>query len=267
MLVRLLSTAALAGGFIAAPAQPGTGSAVTTLKYKVGIVAHSTLDLSAMGAGEQKNTAGFTGFFTMTLKDTTGGKALTMVLDSMAVDSATQGRDMLQTAADSSKGSTWHGLLTQQGKIDNLVLVQGGPGAQQFEAVLAGFFPRGAAHTKKKGEVWTDTLSYTSTTDGGSTSLKVMTTFTAAGEGMYNNTKALSITTTSLTSSVASQESQGGDMQMEGTGTGVGSYYVTKDGVYLGGVNTLDSDIVITMSQAPAPIPLKAHTVITISSY
>jgi len=267
MFVRLLSTAALAGGFIATPATPGPVSPVTTLKYKVGIVAQSTIDLSAMGAGEQKNTSGFTGFFTMTLKDTTGGRALTMVLDSMAIDTATQGRDMLQAAADSSKGSTWHGLLTEKGKIDNLVLVQGGPGAQQFEAVLAGFFPRGAAHTKKKGDVWTDTLSYSSTTDGGSTSIKMMTTFTAAGEGMFNNAKALTINTTSVTSSVGSQEGPGGDMQLEGNGKGVGVYYVSKDGTYLGGNNTLDSDIVITTSQAPMPIPLKAHTVITISSF
>lgn len=266
MFVHLLSAAALTGGLLAAPSTPGPVSAVTTLKYKVGIVNLSTIDLSGLGAGEQKNTAGFTGFFTMTLKDTTGGKALTMVLDSMAIDSATQGRDILQTAADSSKGSTWRGLLTDKGRIDNLVLVQGGPGAQQFEAVLAGFFPRGAAHTKKKGEVWSDTLSYTSTTDAGSTSLKLMTTFTAAGEGTYNNAKALTITTTSVTSSVGSQDGPGGDMQMEGNGTGVGTFYVSKDGIYLGGTNTLDSDIVITTSQAPVPIPLKSHTIITISS-
>ncbi|MEZ4413233.1 MAG: hypothetical protein R2910_09640 [Gemmatimonadales bacterium] len=267
MFVRLLSTAALAGGLIGTPVQSDPTAAVTTLHYKIGIVAQSTLDLSAMGAGEQKNTAGFSGYFTMTLKDTTGGKALTMVLDSMAVDSATQGQAILQAAADSSKGSTWKGLLTEKGKIDNLVFVQGGPGAQQFEAVLAGFFPRGAAHTKKKGDVWTDTLSYTSTSDAGSTSIKMETTFTAAGEGMYNNTKALTINTTSVTSSVGSQSGPGGDMQLEGAGTGVGTYYVTKEGTYLGGTNTLDSDIVITTSQAPMPIPLKAHTVITIGSF
>ena len=85
MFVHLLSAAALTGGLLAAPGTPGPVSAVTTLKYKVGIVNLSTIDLSGLGAGEQKNTAGFTGFFTMTLKDTTGGKALTMVLDSMAI--------------------------------------------------------------------------------------------------------------------------------------------------------------------------------------
>ena len=266
MFVRLLSTAALAGGFVALPTRPAPSSPTTTLKYKISIVALSTIDLSAMGAGEQKNTSGFTGYFTMSLQDTTGGKALTVLLDSMKVDSATQGLVQLQAAADSSKGATWHGLLTEKGKIDNLALVQGGPGAQQFEAVLAGFFPRGAAHTKKKGAVWTDTLSYSSTSDGGSTTIKMMTTFTAAGEGPYGTGKALTINTTSITSSVGSQESPDGDMQMEGNGTGVGVYYVSKDGKYLGGTNTIDSDIMITLTQAPAPIPLKAHTIITVTS-
>jgi hypothetical protein len=265
MFVRLLSTAALAGGFVAFPARPVPSSPTTTLKYKVSIAALSTIDLSAMGAGEQKNSSGFTGYFTMTLQDTTGGQALTMLLDSMKVDSATQGMAALQAAADSSKGSSWHGLLTDKGKIDNLVIVQGSPGAQQFEAVLAGFFPRGAAHTKKKGEVWTDTLSYTSTSDGGSTTIKMMTTFTAAGEGSFGTGKALTINTTSITSSVGSQEGPGGDMQMEGNGKGIGVYYVSKDGRYLGGTNTIDSDIMITLTQAPAPIPLKAHTVITVT--
>ena len=74
------------------------------------------------------------------------------------------------------------------------------------------------------------------------------------------------ITTTSVTSSVGSQDGPGGDMQMEGNGTGVGTFYVSKDGIYLGGTNTLDSDIVITTSQAPVPIPLKSHTIVTISS-
>lgn len=266
MFARLLSTAALASGFLATPAGPGAVSPTTTLKYKVGIVAQSVVDLSALGAGEQKNTSGFTGLFTMTLVDTAGGKALTIVLDSMVIDSASQGMAMLQAAADSSKGSTWHGLLTSQGKIDNLVLVQGGPGAQQFEAVLAGFFPRGSAHTRKKGDVWSDTVSYSSTTDGGSTNLKLMTTFTAAGEGMYENAKALVINTTTVTSSAGSQEGPGGDMQLEGNGKGAGVFYVSKEGRYLGGNNTLDSDITITTSQAPVPIPLKAHTIITISS-
>jgi hypothetical protein len=266
MFVRLLSTAALVGGFTVSPAQPAPVSPVTTLKYKVGIVAQSTIDLSAMGAGEQKNTSGFTGFFTFSLKDTTGGRALTVVLDSMKVDSATQGQAELQTAADSSVGSSWHGLLTEQGRIDNLVFVQGGPGAQQFESVLTGFFPRGAAHTRKKGEVWSDTLSYTSTGNGGSTSIKMMTTFTSAGEGMFGTTRALVINTTSITSSSGSMEGPNGDMQMEGNGKGVGAYYVTKDGLYLGGTNAIDSDIMITVAQAPAPIPLKAHTVISVSA-
>lgn len=264
MFVKLLAASALTAGVVALPAPR---SPVTKINYKISVVALSTIDLSAMGAGEQKSTTGFTGYFTMTLKDTTGGRALTAVLDSMRVDSATQGKVELQALADSAAGATWNGMLTEKGKIDNLTFVQGGPGAQQFEAVLAGFFPRGNAHLRKKGESWSDTLSYSSTSAGGSTSIKLMTVYTNAGEGMYNGAKALTITTTTTTSSSGSQEGPGGDMQLEGTGTGAGTYYVSKDGRYLGGTNTVNSNMTITMAQAPAPIPLKALTTITVSSY
>lgn len=266
MLVRLLSTAALTGGLLAAPAQTGPAPSDTVLKYKVTIGTSSVIDLSAMGAGEQRNNAGFSGYLTMTLKDTTGGKALTAVLDSMVIDSAGQGLAMLQEAADSAKGSTWHGLLHKDGKIENLTLTQGGGGAQQFESMLAGFFPRGEAHTKKKGQTWSDTLNYTTESDAGAMSIVLVTNFTAAGEGMYHNAKALQINTTTTTTSAGSQVNQGGEMQIEGTGNGVGEYYVTKDGRYLGGTNTIDSEIQLTTSQAPLPIPLTQHTVITISS-
>ena len=264
MFVKLLAASALAAGAVATPAPTAP---VTTINYKVSVLAQSTIDLSAMGAGEQKSTTGFTGYFTMTLKDTTGGRALTAVLDSMRVDSATVQVAELQMLADSAAGATWHGMLTEKGKIDNLTFVQGGAGAQQFEAVLAGFFPRGNAHLRKQGESWSDTLSYTSTNGGGSTSIKLMTVFTNAGEGMYNGGKALTITTTSTTSSVGSQEGPGGDMQLEGSGVGAGTYYVSKDGKYLGGTNTVNSNLTITTSQAPAPIPLKARTTITVSTY
>jgi len=264
MFVKLLAASALISGVVALPAPR---SPETTAHYKVSVVAQSTIDLSAMGAGEQKNSTGFTGFFTMTMRDTTGGKALTAVLDSMRVDSATQGKADLQLLADSAAGGTWHGILNEKGKIDNLTFVQGGTGAQQFEAVLAGFFPRGNAHMRKQGESWTDTLSYTSTSGGGSTSIRLLTVYTNAGEGMYNGAKALTITTTSTTASSGSQEGPGGDMQLEGSGTGAGTYYVSKDGHYLGGTNTVNSNMTITMSQAPAPIPLKAVTTVTVSSY
>ena len=256
MFVKLLAASALTAGVVALPAP---SSPVTKINYKISVVALSTIDLSAMGAGEQKSTTGFTGYFTMTLKDTTGGRALTAVLDSMRVDSATQGKAESAGCSPTPRpGATWHGMLTEKGKIDNLTFVQGGPGAQQFEAVLAGFFPRGNAHLRKKGESWTDTLSYSSTSAGGSTSIKLMTVYTNAGEGMYNGAKALTITTTSTTSSSGSQEGPGGDMQLEGTGIGAGTYYVAKDGRYLGGNNTVNSNMTITMAQAPAPIPLKA---------
>lgn len=266
MFARLLSTAALAGGFlVSAPAADSTPVA-ETLRYRVSVAALQVADLSSMGAGEQRVSTGITGFITITLTPGSGGQALVIVLDSMVVDSATQGLAMLQTAADSARGSRWTGVLTKEGKIEDLTLVQGGTGAHQFETVLTGFFPRGAAHTRKKGEVWGDTLAYSSSSEDGSTSITVMTTFTAAGESTFGGSKALQVGTTSVTKSSGSQEGPNGGMTFEGGGTGAGVLYVTKEGRYLGGTNTLDSEITVTPDAAPVAIPVKAHTVITINS-
>jgi len=262
MFVRFLATAALSGGAALTPT-PTPTAPPTTLRYKVSVNAQSTADLSAFGAGEQKNSTAFTGFFTMTLTDTTGGRAITILLDSMKVDSATGALDVLQAAADSAAGASWHGLLTGTGKIEALTSVQGNPGGQQFETVLVGFFPRGNAHTRKKGETWADTLSYTSTTEGGGTTVGLITNFTAMGDGMFGSTKALQVNTVTATTSSGSEVGPNGEMQVDGRGAGAGTYYVTKDGTYLGGTNTVDSNMEITVSQAPAPIPVKAHTVIS----
>lgn len=266
MFVRLLATAALAGGAIASTPSPAPVSPETTLKYKVSVALQSVVDLSVFGAGEQKTSFGITGFFTMTLRDTTGGRALTAVLDSMAVDSATQAEAELRAAADSAKGTTWRGLVTPKGKIEGLTLVEGGAGAQQFQSVLAGFFPSGSAATRKKGETWVDTLSYTSTTDDGTTASTVITNYTAAGESTYGGGKALMLNTSSVTTSSSSQVGPQGEVGVEGTGHGTGTHYVNKDGRYLGGTSTVDTDLQITVTQAPAPFPGKLHTVITIGS-
>lgn len=266
MFVRLLSTAALAGGLLAsAPATDSTPSA-ETLRYRVSVAALQIADLSSMGAGEQRVSTGVTGFITITLTPGSGGQALVIDLDSMVVDSATQGLAMLQTAADSAKGSRWTGVLTKEGKVEDLTLVQGGTGAQQFETVLTGFFPRGAAHTRKKGDVWSDTLAYTTSSDDASANITIMTTFTAAGEATFGGAKALQIGTASITKSSGSQQNPNGMMTFEGGGTGSGVQYVTKEGRYLGGTNTLESDIIVTPDAAPVAIPVKTRTVITISS-
>ncbi|HQR19182.1 MAG TPA: hypothetical protein PK948_12490 [Gemmatimonadales bacterium] len=266
MFAPLIATAALAGGIATSTPTPAPVSPVTTLKYKVSLAINSVVDLSVFGAGEQKTIVAMSGYFTMTLKDTTGGRALTAVLDSVHVDSASQGQELIQAAVDSSKGSTWHGLVTPRGKIEGLTLATGGSGARQFESVLAGFFPSGSAATRKKGETWVDTLSYTSTSDEGTSAANVVTTYTAAGEGAYGTGKALVLNTTSVTTSSSSQTGPQGEVAVEGAGRGVGTHYVAKDGTYLGGNSTLDSDLQITVTQAPAPFPGKLHTVITIAS-
>jgi hypothetical protein len=53
MFVKLLAASALAAGAVALPAPKPP---VTTMNYRINVAAQSTIDLSAVGAGEQKNS-------------------------------------------------------------------------------------------------------------------------------------------------------------------------------------------------------------------
>jgi hypothetical protein len=56
-----------------------------------------------------------------------------------------------------------------------------------------------------------------------------------------------------------------GTMQVEGTGTGTGSYYIGPDGRYLGGTSTTNVDQKLKMAMAPAPIPVKTVQTLTVT--
>jgi hypothetical protein len=258
-----VTTAAFAAGLLVQPlaAEP---TAPTVAKYRVTISAHSVVDLAAFGGGSQETTNIMSGFFTITTADTTGGRTFHAVLDSMHLDSVSLGREVMQAMADSAKGAAWHGFVTPNGNVQNLQAVGGNPGAQQFEGVLAAFYPRGT-QGRKAGQTWTDTLSYTSATEQGTTTITSITTYTAAGEATHEGVKALKITSTgtSTTSGVLNQ--QGGEAQLEGTGTTVGTWYLTRDGIYLGGQNDGNNDMTVTMPTAPMPIPVKARTTVTVA--
>lgn len=258
-----VTTAAFAAGLLVQPlaAEP---PAPTVTKYRVTISAHSVVDLSAFGGGSQETTNIISGFFTITTADTTGGRTLHAVLDSMRLDSVSIGRDVMQSMADSAKGAAWHGLVTANGNVQNLTAVTANAGARQFEGVLAAFYPRGA-QGRKTGQSWTDTLSYTSTSEQGTTTITSITTYTAAGEATQGGVKALKITSTGTSTTTGMLNQPGGEAQLDGTGTTVGTWYLTRDGLYLGGQNDGNNDMTVTMPTAPMPIAVKARTTVTVA--
>ena len=132
----------------------GSHLAPETAKYRVDIKSHQVIDLSPVNQPAQTQDFGATGFLTISLKDSTGGKAMDAVLDSMKVDSTSP---IPPAVADSAKGSSWHGLVSPQGKISGLTAGTKTTAGGQFESILAGFFPR-VKTGAKTGGTWTDTL-------------------------------------------------------------------------------------------------------------
>ena len=235
MFVHLLSTAALAGGLLAAPARRAPCRRSPRSSTRSASSNLSTIDLSGLGAGRAEEH-----------------RRLHRLLHHDA-----EGHDRGQGPDD---GPRQHGHRQRHAgtrhAADGRRFLEGlhlarpadgqGPDRQPGAACRAAparsssrrCWPassRAARRTPRRRARCGPTRCPTPPPPtAGSTSLKMMTTFTAAGEGTYNNAKALTITTTSVTSSVGSQDGPGGDMQMEGNGTGVGTFYVTKDGIYLG---------------------------------
>lgn len=258
-----VTAAAFAAGLMVQPlaAEP---PAPTVARYRVTISAHSVIDLSGFGGGSQETNNVITGFFTITTTDTTGGHTLHAVLDSMRLDSMSQGREMMQPMADSAKGAAWHAFVTPNGKVQNLKALTANAGARQFEGILAAFYPRGGA-TAKAGQSWVDTLAYSSSGDEGTTSITSITNYTAVGEESRGGVKALKVTSTGTHMTTGVLNGMGGEAQLDGTGTATGTWYVAKNGLYLGGQNDLTSDMTITTGAAPAPIPVKARSTITVT--
>ena len=258
-----VTAAVFAAGLLGQPLATDPPSP-TVVKYRVTISAHSVIDLSGFGGGTQETNNVITGFFTISTADTTGGRTLHAVLDSMHLDSMSMGREAMQPLADSAKGAAWHAFVTPSGKVQNLKALTANAGARQFEGILAAFYPRGAA-TAKTGQTWVDTLSYTSSGDEGSTTITSITNYTAAGEESRDGVKALKITSTGTNTTSGVLNGMGGEAQLDGTGTAAGTWYLGKGGIYLGGQNDLTTDMTITTGSAPAPIPVKARSTITVT--
>ena len=259
MSVRPAILASLALGVIVAP----TRRAAVTTKYRIETKSQSTIDLTAFGQAPQEQNVGLVAWVAVTLSDTTGGRVLHVVVDSLKYD----GTIPVEAAAlDSVKGATLHGLVEPSGRIKNLTA---NPTTSlvlaQIHGVMNGFFPR-LKTGLKGGDSWTDTSEVANTTGGANTKIKMQTSYTAGGSEMVAGVRATKITS-SYTSTVTGtmENPMAGTMEVEGTGTGTGSYYVGPDGRYLGGTSTTNVDQKLKMAMAPAPIPVKTVQTLTVT--
>lgn len=152
MLSALLFASLLAGPHPAGP----------PLKYKFETKSTTTVDLSAMGQGNQTVETSAVAFFAVTMSDTTGGQLAHVVIDSMHFD----GGEMMAMLPDSLlqlKPGTFFHLYLVDGKLrgaatpsnTSLVAAQAVPGIMML-------FP-GTKGDRPVGAVWVDTVKIDST--------------------------------------------------------------------------------------------------------
>lgn len=241
----------VAGGALLAPPR--------TTHYKIVTNSEQVVDLAAMGQGEQRNQFAMVNYLTITTDDSAGGRTVHAVLDSIVkVDS---NPNTQQSMLDSARGRTWHAFMGPDGRLSNIVRVDSGQGGSEM---ISNFFPR-LKPGAKVGDSWVDTTETASDAEAQQVNTQTITTYKVAGRESRGGSQALRLDADFTLTQTGSINQSGQEMTVDGTGSGHGTYYMTENGHYLGGESSMSSDLMITMDQLPAPIPVRTTSKSSIS--
>jgi hypothetical protein len=242
----MAATVAIAG-IVGWKAPPTTAAK----RYRLDLKTTQVIDLKALGQTEQRQAFGSTGFLSVSLADTTDGKTISIVLDSLKPDSASP---VPAEAAKAAAGTTWHGVVGSNGRITGLKASNDNPVASTMTGLLREFLPpvpTGVA----PGKAWTDTTENADNVANGSMAVRTITNFQSSSE-TYGGVKAVKIASASSSSFSGTQETGGGSAAIEGTGTGTGVWYIGPDGTYLGGNRSSLQNLTVSGAFAPEPLPV-----------
>ena len=238
-------------------------SAPVTARYRVDQTTTQDIDASAAGKGKQSLSFTTSSFVTLTLTDSTGGKSVRVVVDSMRGDSTTP---VPAAVFDSAKGAEFHAFLAANGKLSELEAVNVSDAASRVQGFLADFFPWVKAGAKQ-GEQWADTSAKITTSGTDSVMVKRITAYRVVGKEKekVNSKKAMRVTSEYQSTVAGTQPTPNGPARIEGSGTGTGTYFVSTDGLYLGGDWELQSALTIAgaFSNEPLPITITQLTKVT----
>jgi len=245
MTFRLSMVAALSLGTLAAA---GPAAPPASRQYKLDVKTVQVVNLTALGQGEQRVELSTTGFVSVTSKDSAGGQAVTVVLDSLKLS---EGSPIPPDQAKTANGATWTGFRGSNGRVNDLKLTQDNQVAQALEGVMTQLFPPLKAGTPA-GKSWTDT---TDTQRSSGVAVRTVTNFLTSADS-YNGQKVVKLAGSSSSSISGSQESPNGTVQFEGTGTGTSTWFVGTDGTCLGSTYSATQSLQLTIAAAPEPLPL-----------
>ncbi len=233
-----------------------TAGAGTTAPSKTTYRLENQLEqtISVPGQPTQETKVTMVAIFTVSLKDSTGGKAMHVVVDSVAVDAMVP-----PPAADLAllKGAWLHGFMDPSNRTTMVATSNDSSEVlAQIRATLRTFFPR-IKSGMKAGDTWTDTTMVESKSPAQATKSQVVTSYTAAGQETIGGASARHLDasfTNTITGTV--QNPMAGPMTLESTETGTSVLYVAPDGRFLGGKTTAKSNAKLSVSMMPDPIPV-----------
>jgi hypothetical protein len=246
---------------VAALAAAPVSLAPVTTRYRVDQTLTQDIDATAAGKGKQSISFTTSSFVTLTLTDSTGGKSVRIVVDSMRGDSSAP---VPAAVFDSAKGAEFHAFLSASGKLSELEAVNISDAAARVQGFLTDFFPWVKVGAKT-GEQWADTSARTTTDGTDSVVVKRITAYKVIGNETRNARKALRIASEYQSTVAGTQPTPNGPARIEGGGKGTGTYFVSPDGLYLGGDWQLRSSLTIAgaFSNEPLPITITQTTKVT----
>ncbi len=251
-MLRVVTLASLLAG---AGTLLDSAPAAVTARYRIQSHTQTVVDLSGFGVPNQDIGVDMTAWIAVTVSDTTGGRVLHTVLDSVVYEGGAP--NFSTEAANSARGGTFHGLLTPDGRVkdikftppDNVFLAAV---REMLQVVLARYKP-GA----QPGERWQDTLEIATSVAGSNTVSKATVDYVAIGPETVAGTpgqKFESKAAYTITGTIDAP--QMGAMEVSGTGEGTGTHTVAADGLYGGGTSTAKLNQVLRTAMAPLPIPV-----------
>jgi hypothetical protein len=156
---------------------------------------------------------------------------------------------------DSARGAEYRGFITKAGRPSRLRPVSTTRAAVQIQGLLVDFFPWVRAGIKV-GEKWTDTSATTTGEGADSVTVQRITMYRAAANERRNARKAIRVTTDYTSNVSGTQPTENGPANLQGSGTGKGAYFVSPEGVYLGGDWQLESALKVSGSFVKEPLPI-----------
>jgi hypothetical protein len=220
-------------------------------RYRVELKTSVVQDLRAVGQTEQKHEFTNTGFVTVSTRDSAGGQAVTLVLDSLVVGS---GSPIPAEDAKSAAGTTWHGFREPSGRVSRFTPDTANQTAGAIEPALRALFPPMKAGAGA-GQAWTDTTE----TENDGIAVRTVTNYLTSSDS-YGGARVLKLAGAFSSAMSGQRASPQGEVAIEGTGTGTNTWLVGSDGTCVSATYLSNQNLSVSVAQVPEPIPVTVKT-------